>query len=97
MCDICKQFIGPTEDYLFSSIPIHIGGNKYEMQIGSCEMTIEYWNNEDWGIRPPFTLSLQFCLGPEDACGEIEASHTEIHYCPICGQKLDELLKGETK
>ena len=96
MCDICKQIIGSTEHHVFSTIPIYISGNKYETQIGSCEMSIEYWNPEDWDNKPPFSLSLEFDLGPDNALAEIEAEHTEIHYCPVCGQKLDELLKGET-
>lgn len=92
MCDVCKKLTDSIEHYVFSSIPIHIGGKKYETQIGSCEMSIEYWNQEDWDNKPPFTLTLEFDLGPDTALAEIEAEHFEIHYCPVCGQKLSNLI-----
>ena len=92
MCNICERIIGSTEQHTFSEIPVYVGGNKYETQIGSCEMSIQYWNQKDWDNKPPFTLSLDFNLGPDDGLAEVESEHTEIHYCPICGQKLSDLL-----
>ena len=56
MCDVCKKLTDSTEHYVFSSIPIHIGGKKYETQIGSCEMSIEYWNQEDWDYEYIYDL-----------------------------------------
>ena len=88
MCGFCDQALHSVEECsTLIEIPLYLSGPNFEFNFGKVTCELNY-DSDDKKMR----LFQWFEVGTDFW----EEGKINIHFCPICGENFDRLLKEKT-
>ena len=91
MCNYCN-FIKENDFWQEPEVlnmPFTITANNIEMDLGHASIELSYCDSDESDINSMPHVELQLCFYTND---DVSIKKTQIHYCPFCGENLDDLI-----